>query len=156
RPFNRLGKAPISSTLNLPNPSLPVAKSLTLRQSRLVKEIAIDRSRREMYDFAPSRQLALRAINCVRSCSGMLRCRSCPDDFLFHEMFFPTAHFLSVGDVSVIAVIARLAAIEGGFVNLHPNPSLSQLDGRPAVVTSLRAQEHLVFSSPIPRFRHSV
>jgi len=71
--------------------------------------------------------------------------RSCPDNFLFHEMLFPTAHFLTVGDVSVIAVIARLAGIEGGFKNLFPNPSLSRLDGRPAVGTLLRAQEHLSF-----------
>jgi hypothetical protein len=60
-------------------------------------------------------------------------------------VLFPTAQFLTVGNVSVIAKIARLGGIEGGFKNLFPNPSLSRLDGRPAVGTLLGAQEHLSF-----------
>jgi hypothetical protein len=59
-------------------------------------------------------------------------------------MFFPAAHFLSVEEVSVIAVIARFAAIEGGLVNLLPNPSLSRLDGGSTVDALLRAQEHFL------------
>jgi len=54
-------------------------------------------------------------------------------------MFFPAAQFLSVEEVGVIPVIARFAAIEGGLVNLLPNPSLSRLDGRSTVDALLRA-----------------
>jgi hypothetical protein len=37
-------------------------------------------------------------------------------------MFFPAAHFLSVEEVGVIAVIARFAAIEGGLVKSSAEP----------------------------------
>jgi hypothetical protein len=40
-------------------------------------------------------------------------------------VFFPTTYFLSVEEVGVIAVIAWIAAIERGFVNLLPHPSLT-------------------------------
>jgi hypothetical protein len=59
-------------------------------------------------------------------------------------MFFPAAHFLSVEEVGVIAVIARFAAIEGGLVNLLPNPSLSRFDGRSTVDALLRAHDHFL------------
>jgi len=52
-----------------------------------------------------------------------------PGNLLFHEMFFPAAHFLTFGEVSVIAVIARLAVITRRFVYLLSYPSLSRLDG---------------------------
>src|SRR6476620_152628 len=35
------------------------------------------------------------------------RSRSHPDNFLFHETFFPAAHFLSVEEVGVIAVTTQ-------------------------------------------------
>jgi hypothetical protein len=47
-----------------------------------------------------------------------------PGDLLFHLMSLPAAHFLSGKDVSVIAAIARIMAIECGFENLLAYPSL--------------------------------
>jgi hypothetical protein len=49
--------------------------------------------------------------------------RSGPRNFLFHLMFFPAAFFLLGEEFSVVAVIAWIAAIEGGVVNLLPYPS---------------------------------
>jgi hypothetical protein len=44
--------------------------------------------------------------------------------FQFHLVFFPTASFLSGEGFSVVAVVAWIAAIERGIVNLLPHPSL--------------------------------
>jgi len=85
------------------------------------------------------------AVHRSGACLVLSRPRSRPGRLLFHEMFFPAAQSLSVEEVGVIPVIARLVA--GGFINLLPNPSLSRLDGRLAVGTLLKAQEHLPFLS---------
>ena len=45
--------------------------------------------------------------------------------FPFHFVFFPTACFLSGEGFSVEAVVAWIAAIERGVVNLLPHPHLS-------------------------------
>ncbi len=41
---------------------------------------------------------------------------------LFHLMFFPAACFLSGKEVSVVAVVACITAIERGVLNLLPYP----------------------------------
>ena len=46
------------------------------------------------------------------------------DNFPFHFVFFPTASFLSGEGFSVIAMVAWIAAIERGVINLLPYPSL--------------------------------
>ena len=47
-----------------------------------------------------------------------------PGNLLFYLVFLPAAHFLSGKDLSVIAAIAWVAAVERRFVNLLSYPSL--------------------------------
>ena len=52
---------------------------------------------------------------------ALRRPRRCPGNLQFHSVFFPTALFLSVEEVSVITEIVR--ARESRLVNLLPYPS---------------------------------
>jgi hypothetical protein len=76
------------------------------------------------------------------------RARGRPGNFQFHLVFFPTAHFLPVEEVRVIAVVAWAAVSESRFVNLLADPPFSRRDGGSAVRAFLWAADEHVVSLP--------
>src|SRR5262249_33965345 len=99
------------------------------------------------------RPVLARPLHLVEGSSRFVRlslCRPCsrPGDLKFHSVFFPTAHFLCVEEVSVIAEIARAACSVSRFVNLLTHPSLSRCDWRSTIGTFvLVADKHVLTSN---------